>query len=190
MSSWVRASRNGSRQSVDRADTVSTCPRTQRRSTLSPKELCSVPEAGITTVYDMLKRSARLFPDTKGLGYRDLIKVHNVDKEITKNVDGKEVKETKNWKYFEMTASPPQPFCHLSFSDRQDPFWILTGLQVLDLFSILRQMPSSRLCIADTRSQQEHYVQHLRLHISSMAAHGQRLCFPIHHLLHLLRLSG
>ena len=77
----------------------------QRRCTLSPDELLTIPEPGCRTLYDSLERSARLFPTNKALGWRDQIKVHDVEKEITKQVDGKEVKEKKNWKYFEMTVS-------------------------------------------------------------------------------------
>jgi len=83
-----------------------------RRCALSPDELLTIPEEGTETLYDSLERSARLFSVSKALGWRDTIKVHDVEKEITKNVDGKEVKEKKNWKYFELTD-----YKYMNFTD-------------------------------------------------------------------------
>lgn len=80
----------------------------QRRCTLSPNELLTVPEAGTRTLYDSLERSARLFPTQKALGWRDTLKVHDVEKEVSKQVDGQEVKEKKTWKYFELSVSRPR----------------------------------------------------------------------------------
>lgn len=37
------------------------------------------------------------------MGWRDLVRMHDEEKEITKKVDGKDVKEKKTWQYFEMS---------------------------------------------------------------------------------------
>jgi len=90
-----------------------------RRCTLSPNELLSIPEAGIETIYDVMERSARLFPNQNGLGWRDTIKVHDVEKEVTKKVDGKEVKEMKTWKYFEMSDYKYHTYSEVATSAKQ-----------------------------------------------------------------------
>src|SRR5690242_3782627 len=37
------------------------------------------------------------------MGWRDVVRMHDEQKEITKTVDGKEVKETKTWQYYELS---------------------------------------------------------------------------------------
>ena len=74
-----------------------------RRGYVNPKKLVDGNDADIPTVFDITKRAARLFPNQNGLGYRDLIKEHVENKEVTKMVKGKEVKEQKEWKYFELS---------------------------------------------------------------------------------------
>lgn len=73
------------------------------RCHLSPGHLVDGKDAEIPTVWDLTQRSARLFPNHNAFGWRDLIKEHDEEKEVTKTVKGKEIKETKKWKYFEMT---------------------------------------------------------------------------------------
>ncbi|KAM0788307.1 hypothetical protein ACM66B_001450 [Microbotryomycetes sp. NB124-2] len=57
----------------------------------------------INVMHDVLKHSVKKFGPQKAMGWRDTIKVHNEEKEITKTVGGKEVKEKKTWTYFELS---------------------------------------------------------------------------------------
>lgn len=73
------------------------------RCYLSPSKLVDGKDAEIPTVWELTQRSARLFPNHNGFGWRELIREHDEEKEVTKTVKGKEVKEKKTWKYFEMS---------------------------------------------------------------------------------------
>ncbi|PPR00806.1 hypothetical protein CVT26_012447 [Gymnopilus dilepis] len=74
-----------------------------RRSTLSKDGLVQRPFEGIDTVYDVVEYAARTHGNRKALGWRDIITVHEEEKEVKKVVDGKEVNEKKKWKYFELS---------------------------------------------------------------------------------------
>lgn len=43
------------------------------------------------------------FTNKPVLGWRDTIKIHSEEKEITKKVDGKDKKEKKTWSYYELS---------------------------------------------------------------------------------------
>lgn len=43
------------------------------------------------------------FPNRPLMGWRDVVRMHDEQKEVTKKVDGKEVKETKTWQYYELS---------------------------------------------------------------------------------------
>lgn len=73
------------------------------RSYLSPNKIVDGNDAEVPTVWALMERSNRLFPNHNALGWRDLIKEHDEVKEITKTVKGKEIKDKKTWKYFEMS---------------------------------------------------------------------------------------
>lgn len=75
-----------------------------RRSTTSPSALLSSPGDGVKVIPDVLARSAWLFPDNKAVGWRDIVKVHREEKEVSKTVQGKTVTETKSWE--SVTSSP------------------------------------------------------------------------------------
>lgn len=68
-----------------------------RRSYTTPDALLTTPADGIEVLPDVVARSARMYGTKNALGWRDIIKVHKEDKEITKTVKGKETKETKTW---------------------------------------------------------------------------------------------
>ncbi|KAK4058292.1 long-chain fatty acid-CoA ligase [Microbotryomycetes sp. JL221] len=57
----------------------------------------------INVMHDVLRHSVKKFSHQKAMGWRDTIKVHNEEKEITKVIGGKEVKEKKTWTYFELS---------------------------------------------------------------------------------------
>ncbi|KIK66568.1 hypothetical protein GYMLUDRAFT_239489 [Collybiopsis luxurians FD-317 M1] len=74
-----------------------------RRCALSSSQLVSQPFEGIETVCDVLEYASRTHGTRNALGWRDVVRMHDEEKEVTKNVGGKEVKEKKTWKYFELS---------------------------------------------------------------------------------------
>lgn len=74
-----------------------------RRCTLSKDGLVTQPFEGIDTVYDIVAYAARTHGSRKALGWRDVVNVIEEEKEVTKVIDGQEVKEKKKWKFFELS---------------------------------------------------------------------------------------
>jgi len=62
------------------------------------------PNDRVATIYDIVKYSSEKFGNAKALGHRKLIQKHEEVKQITKKVDGKEVKEDKKWTYYELSG--------------------------------------------------------------------------------------
>jgi len=80
-----------------------------RRCSLSPDKLIEKPTGlvngkAIETMSDILSYSTATFENKPGFGYREVIKIHTEEKEITKKVDGEEVKEKKTWQLQELSA--------------------------------------------------------------------------------------
>ncbi|GAA5938350.1 uncharacterized protein JCM15063_000709 [Sporobolomyces koalae] len=71
-----------------------------RRCNLSPDELVTTPHKDIRVVADVLPYVTAKYGSMDGFGYRDIIDTVKEEKEVTKVVGGKEVKETKTWNYF------------------------------------------------------------------------------------------
>ncbi|KAJ6529032.1 long-chain-fatty-acid-CoA-ligase [Mycena vulgaris] len=74
-----------------------------RRLAISADRLVTQPFEGIDTVYDVLEYVAKTHGTRNALGWRDVLDVHEEAKEVKKFVDGKEVTETKKWKYFQLS---------------------------------------------------------------------------------------
>ncbi|KAJ6554275.1 long-chain-fatty-acid-CoA-ligase [Mycena capillaripes] len=74
-----------------------------RRLAISADRLVTQPFEGIDTVYDVLEYVAKTHGTRDALGWRDIVDVHEEAKEVKKFVDGKEVTETKKWKYFQLS---------------------------------------------------------------------------------------
>ncbi|GAA96553.1 uncharacterized protein L969DRAFT_94983 [Mixia osmundae IAM 14324] len=74
-----------------------------RRYYATPDRLVTQPADDIVVVPDILEYAARTRPDKPLFGWRDTIKMHNEEKEITKTVKGKEIKEMKKWRYYELS---------------------------------------------------------------------------------------
>ena len=77
-------------------------PRT-RRLAFASKELVTRPFEGIDTVHDVLDYAARTHGTKNALGWRDVIDIHEEEKEVKKTIGGKEVTETKKWKFFQLS---------------------------------------------------------------------------------------
>ncbi|KAK7998889.1 hypothetical protein PG991_014564 [Apiospora marii] len=74
--------------------------------------LVNTPADGVHTVFDIIRRSARLHPDNPAVGYRKLVKLHKESKKIQKNVDGQVKEVTKEWQFFELT-----PFTYVTYKE-------------------------------------------------------------------------
>jgi long-chain acyl-CoA synthetase len=74
-----------------------------RRLEKTKDGLVTGPLEGINTVHDVLLHASRTHGERKAYGYRDIVDTIEEQKEVTKTVGGKEVKETKTWKYFHLS---------------------------------------------------------------------------------------
>ncbi|CDU25260.1 related to long-chain-fatty-acid-CoA ligase [Sporisorium scitamineum] len=74
-----------------------------RRSYQAPDRLLERPAEGINTMADVFLKARERFPNKPIMGWRDVIRMHDEQKEVTKIVDGKEVKENKTWQYYELS---------------------------------------------------------------------------------------
>ena len=74
-----------------------------RRLAMTKDTLTTKPPHGLETVCDVLDYAARTHGTKDSLGWRDIIDIHEEKKEVKKIVDGKEVTETKSWKYFQLS---------------------------------------------------------------------------------------
>ncbi|GAA5831861.1 hypothetical protein JCM3766R1_000130 [Sporobolomyces carnicolor] len=73
-----------------------------RRCTLAPDQLVTTPHKDIAVVADVLPYVCAKYGQMDGFGYRDILDTIKEEKEITKTVGGKEVRETKTWQYFKL----------------------------------------------------------------------------------------
>jgi long-chain acyl-CoA synthetase len=74
-----------------------------RRNPLHKDALVERPKPGISTVTDILLSNAREHGTRNALGWRDIVTIIEEEKDIKKTVDGKEVTETKKWKFFQLS---------------------------------------------------------------------------------------
>lgn len=74
-----------------------------RRHPSAKDGLISRPHEDIHTVYDIVRRSARLYPNHRAVGSRKLIKLHKEMKKIQKNVDGQVKEVEKEWRFYELS---------------------------------------------------------------------------------------
>ncbi|KAK6375747.1 long-chain fatty acid-CoA ligase [Exophiala oligosperma] len=75
-----------------------------RRNVRTRDDLKSIPEPGVTTLFQLLGRSSRKFGQAKALGKRKLIKVHEETKKVRKMVEGREQDIDKTWQYYELSG--------------------------------------------------------------------------------------
>lgn len=111
-----------------------------RRLAITKDKLVHQPLEGIDTVLDVVSSAVRTHGDKNALGWRDIVKVIEEDKEVTKVIDGKEVVEKKKWKYFELSD-----YKYMSFNDVQTAIseisrgLIKHGISNGDVFNIYAQ---------------------------------------------------
>jgi long-chain acyl-CoA synthetase len=114
-----------------------------RRIAISSDALVKQPLEGINTVVDVLDYAARTHGSKTALGWRDIVDIHEEDKEVSKIVGGKEIKETKTWKYFQLSD-----YKYLSYLDVQKKVTDLSrglvelGITQTDIFNLYAQTRS------------------------------------------------
>lgn len=86
-----------------------------RRHPRAKDGLRDEPNEGVQTVFDIVRRSARVYPNHNAVGSRELVKLHKETKKIQKNVDGEIREVEKEWQYFELT-----PFKFLTYKQYEE----------------------------------------------------------------------
>ncbi|KAF4504801.1 hypothetical protein G6O67_008209 [Ophiocordyceps sinensis] len=74
-----------------------------RRHPRAKNGLINSPAPDVTTVFDIVRRSACNFPNHQAVGSRKLVKLHKELKKIKKTVDGQVHEVDKEWQFFELT---------------------------------------------------------------------------------------
>ncbi|KAF8830716.1 hypothetical protein HHX47_DHR2000845 [Lentinula edodes] len=111
-----------------------------RRIAISSESLITQPFEGIKTVYDVLEYSARTHRTRRALGWREIVDIHEEEKEVKKVVGGKEVTEKKKWKYFQLSD-----YKYINFIELKDAVseiakgLVQIGVTSDDVFNIFSQ---------------------------------------------------
>ncbi|EED18506.1 fatty acid activator Faa4, putative [Talaromyces stipitatus ATCC 10500] len=75
-----------------------------RRHPAAKDKLISRPAEDVATIYDILRRGAKIFGNAKCVGSRRVLNTHVENKKVKKLVDGEEQEVEKQWTYFELTS--------------------------------------------------------------------------------------
>ncbi|KIJ18044.1 hypothetical protein PAXINDRAFT_167347 [Paxillus involutus ATCC 200175] len=86
-----------------------------RRLAITAERLVTSPFDGVSVIPDVISYAARTHGSREALGWRNIVKIHEEEKEVKKMVGGEEVTEKKTWKYFELSD-----FEYISFLDVQE----------------------------------------------------------------------
>ena len=126
--------------SVDIGPSPSTGESRIRRLEKTKDRLVTGPVEGIHTVHDVLLYAARTHGTRNAYGYRDIIDVIEEQKEVTKTVGGKEVKEMKTWKFFQLSDYKYITYIQLKDIVSEVARGLLKlGIQKNDVFNIYAQ---------------------------------------------------
>jgi len=74
-----------------------------RRVAICPDRFVTQPFEGVEVIPDVVARAAQVHGTKEAMGWRDIVTIHEEEKEVKKVVGGQEVTEKKNWKYFELS---------------------------------------------------------------------------------------
>ncbi|TFK48164.1 acetyl-CoA synthetase-like protein, partial [Heliocybe sulcata] len=100
-----------------------------RRLAITADKLVTQPFEGIDTVVDILGYAARTHGTKNAMGWRDVVDIHEEEKDVKKTVGGKEVTEKKKWKYFQLSD-----YKYLNFLQVKDAVTeVSKGLLELDI---------------------------------------------------------
>lgn len=111
-----------------------------RRLAITADRLVTRPFDGIDVIPDVVAYAARTYGSREAVGWRNIVAVHEEEKEVKKTVGGKEVVETKKWKYFELSD-----YEYISYLDLQERIFELArgllhhGVLKTDVFNIYAQ---------------------------------------------------
>lgn len=83
-----------------------------RRHWKAKNGLRTQPHPDVHTVYDIVKRSAQVYPNEPAVGTRKLVHLHKEKKKVPKNVDGEVIEVEKEWQYFELSR-----YSYLTYAD-------------------------------------------------------------------------
>ncbi|KAJ3209284.1 long-chain fatty acid-CoA ligase, partial [Dinochytrium kinnereticum] len=120
-----------------------------RRSIHSPNELASKPSPDVSTIYDILVRSSRLYPNKNILGARSVVRIVEEEKEVVKVVAGVETKELKKWKFFELSKYQWLNFSEVSkFAHDVGAGFRALGLQPKDKVTLFASTSRDWLMVA------------------------------------------
>ncbi|KIK91796.1 hypothetical protein PAXRUDRAFT_830531 [Paxillus rubicundulus Ve08.2h10] len=86
-----------------------------RRLAITADKLVTRPFEGVSVIPDVISYAARTHGSREALGWRNIVKIHEEEKEVKKMVGGEEVTEKKTWKYFELSD-----FEYISFLEVQE----------------------------------------------------------------------
>ena len=100
-----------------------------RRLRMTKDKLITHPIEGIDTVCDILDYAARTHGSKDSFGAREIIDIIEEKKEVTKKVGGKQVTETKTWKYFHLSGFSYMSFIEVQNASRE----VAGGLLKLDV---------------------------------------------------------
>ncbi|KAI0296977.1 long-chain-fatty-acid-CoA-ligase [Multifurca ochricompacta] len=115
-----------------------------RRLDRTKDRLVTAPIEGINTVHDVLLYAARTHGSRNAYGYRDVVDIVEEQKEVTKVVGGEEVKETKTWKYFQLSDYKYITFLELNtIVSEVSRGLVKLGVQKDDVFNIYAQTSPS-----------------------------------------------
>ena len=118
-----------------------------RRSALSPDKLITQPWEGIDTVYDVLEYAARTHGTKNAYGYRNVVDIHEEEKEVKKVVGGKEITEKKTWKYFQLSEYKYLSFEQVKEAAREIAGGLLElGVQKTDVVNVYAATRCVPLC--------------------------------------------
>lgn len=73
-----------------------------RNAKAADRPITCPPGTNIKTVHDLANHGIDSFGNANFLGQREFVKIHTEAREITKKVDGEDVKVKKNWQYYEL----------------------------------------------------------------------------------------
>lgn len=100
-----------------------------RRNPIAKDKLIARPAEDVASVYDILRRGAKVFGNAKCVGSRRILKTHVENKKVKKLVDGVEQEVDKKWTYFELSD-----YSYLSFIEfEQLALQLGAGLRKLGL---------------------------------------------------------
>lgn len=83
-----------------------------RRHPRAKDGLLTKPADDVSTVFDIIRHSARNYPNEPAVGSRQLVQMHKEMKKVPKLVDGEVQEVNKEWHYFELT-----PFSYLTYKE-------------------------------------------------------------------------